>query len=157
MSSRVFQLLEPLLRQKDLHWALHGREAAEARPVTVDPASFEQVLTNLVLNAIQACRHGGHIETHFEVIGRVAPKGVRADGTSWACLRIRDDGTGIPTEILPNIFEPFVTTKPLGEGTGLGLAVSFGIVRDHGGWIEARNTAPHGAEFSVFLPMSPTS
>ena len=67
-------------------------------------------------------------------------------------LDVVDEGSGIAADVLPHIFEPFFTTNGIGEGTGLGLSVSYGIVRDHGGWI-AVDTAPgKGSRFSVYLP-----
>jgi signal transduction histidine kinase len=61
---------------------------------------------------------------------------------------------GIPPEILPRIFEPFFTTKSVGEGTGLGLSVAYGIVREHGGWIDVQSVARQGSRFSVYLPVN---
>jgi two-component system NtrC family sensor kinase len=77
-----------------------------------------------------------------------AQGGGRSD---WAWVRVIDDGPGIAPEHQPHIFEPFYTTKPVGEGTGLGLAVVQAIVHDHGGWIVADNEPGHGARFDVFL------
>jgi signal transduction histidine kinase len=74
----------------------------------------------------------------------------------WVALRIRDTGPGIDAAVLPHVFEPFVSTRLDSRGTGLGLAVSEGIVREHGGVILARNRtdrpAPSGAEFEVLMP-----
>jgi signal transduction histidine kinase len=67
-------------------------------------------------------------------------------------LRVRDEGHGIAAEHLPRVFEPFFTTKDVGEGTGLGLAVTYGIVREHGGWIAVASDVGRGTTFSVYLP-----
>jgi two-component system NtrC family sensor kinase len=67
-------------------------------------------------------------------------------------LDVEDDGAGIAAENLSRIFEPFFTTKDVGEGTGLGLAVSYGILRDHDGWINVSSTLGKGTTFTVFLP-----
>jgi signal transduction histidine kinase len=67
-------------------------------------------------------------------------------------IHVEDDGEGIAPEHLPRLFEPFFTTKKIGDGTGLGLAVSYGIVRDHGGWINVETTPGVGSRFSVFVP-----
>ena len=70
------------------------------------------------------------------------------------CLRIevRDEGRGIAADALPRIFEPFFTTKDVGEGTGLGLSVAYGIVKDHGGWIDVASRVGEGSTFTVWLP-----
>jgi signal transduction histidine kinase len=67
-------------------------------------------------------------------------------------LAIQDQGPGIASEDLPHIFEPFFTTKAVGEGTGLGLSVCYGIVQEHGGFIEVESAVGAGTRFSVFLP-----
>jgi signal transduction histidine kinase len=66
-----------------------------------------------------------------------------------------DEGEGIPEDHLSHIFEPFFTTKDVGEGTGLGLSVAYGIVRDHGGWIDVQSEVGKGTEFRVYLPLAP--
>ena len=70
---------------------------------------------------------------------------------------VRDTGTGIPESTLSHIFEPFYTTKEVGQGTGLGLAIAYGIVQDHGGQIIAANHPEGGAVFTVELPTAPPS
>jgi signal transduction histidine kinase len=67
-------------------------------------------------------------------------------------IDVRDEGTGIAEEHLPQIFDPFFTTKDIGEGTGLGLSIAYGIVHEHGGWIEVDSQRNQGACFSIFLP-----
>jgi two-component system NtrC family sensor kinase len=69
-------------------------------------------------------------------------------------LRVRDDGVGIPAEILPRLFEPFLTTKDTGKGVGLGLAISHNIVERHNGRIEVDSQLGHGTTFNVYLPLS---
>jgi signal transduction histidine kinase len=65
---------------------------------------------------------------------------------------VQDEGEGIPAENLPHIFEPFFTTKEVGKGTGLGLSISYGIVEEHGGWIEVQSKPGEGSCFTVCLP-----
>jgi two-component system, NtrC family, sensor kinase len=88
--------------------------------------------------------------TLAERVERSAP----GDGHSrpWIRLDVIDSGMGLSDEVRPHLFEPFFTTKDVGEGTGLGLSVSYGIVRDHGGFIEAVAREHGGTRFSVFLP-----
>ena len=70
-------------------------------------------------------------------------------------VEVEDNGSGIDPAHLPHIFEPFFTTKPVGQGTGLGLSVGYGIVRDHGGTIEADSAPGRGALFRIRLPLAP--
>ncbi len=108
-------------------------------------AELEQVMSNLILNAIQAMEHG---KVHIRV-GTTT----RAE-QPLACVEVADEGCGVPEKNLPHIFDPFFTTKGVGEGTGLGLSVSYGIVRDHAGTIEVASELGHGSRFSVLLPLA---
>lgn len=108
--------------------------------LALDRSGIRQVLWNLLGNALDAHGTGGRV--------RVA---TRLD-TSVVVLEVEDEGPGVPEHLLPKIFEPFFTTKEVGEGTGLGLAVSFRIVRNHGGKIEVENRTPAGCVFRVVLP-----
>jgi CheY-like chemotaxis protein len=78
--------------------------------------------------------------------------GLRED--RYVCICLEDDGTGIAPEVLPHIFEPFFTTKELGRGTGLGLAMVYGFVKQSGGYVYAENRPEGGARFSVYLPVA---
>ena len=77
----------------------------------------------------------------------------RPDGEAAVLVEVEDHGGGIRPEHLPHIFEPFFTTKPVGGGAGLGLSVSYGIVRDHGGSLEVESTAGRGSLFRIRLPV----
>jgi signal transduction histidine kinase len=107
-----------------------------------NPRNLEQVFLNLILNAIQAMPDGGRIT----VRGTVENDFVRMDVT--------DNGCGIPRERLDKVFDPFFTTKENGEGTGLGLSVSYGIVEKHGGRITVESELGKGTTFSVYLPVA---
>ena len=112
----------------------------------------QQVLSNLLANSIHAMPRGGHIDIDTSV-ERVAQ--AENDGKAprdYAVVAVKDEGSGIASEVLPYIFDPFFTTKDVGEGTGLGLSVVFGIVRDHGGVI-AVESALGGTTFRVYLPL----
>jgi two-component system NtrC family sensor kinase len=102
---------------------------------------LRQVFLNLILNAIQAMPRGGRLQA-------VA----RTDHPGRICVDIRDEGAGIPPEVLPFVFDPFFTTKEPGKGTGLGLSVSLGIVRSLGGDIQAESEIGKGTTFHVCLP-----
>ncbi|MGC2210054.1 MAG: ATP-binding protein, partial [Candidatus Korobacteraceae bacterium] len=111
-------------------------------PLQCDAAQIEQVALALVINAIDAMPHGGNLW----VSTRTLPD-------EQIELQVRDDGVGIPPEILPRIFDPFTTTKEVGKGVGLGLAVSKGIVERHGGHIEVSSELGVGTTFRIILPL----
>jgi signal transduction histidine kinase len=111
--------------------------------VRADITSLEQILSNLLINALDAVPSSG---------GRIRVSTGVEDGL--AVLRVADNGPGIPPENLGRIFDPFFTTKEVGKGTGLGLAVVFGLVNDMGGSVEALSDG--GAEFIVRLPLAGT-
>ena len=122
------------------------RLAPELPPVLGDRTQLEQIVLNLVNNAEQAIRSGSDGGGGRIIIQTQC----HADA---ATIEIEDDGPGIPAESLARIWDPFWTTKGVGHGTGLGLAVVHGIVAEHGGSIEARDVAGHGARFIVRLPL----
>jgi signal transduction histidine kinase/ActR/RegA family two-component response regulator len=126
--------------------------------VRADPGMIEQVLLNLAVNARDAMPDGGRlsIDTSFIDLAGAEPSRTNSAG-NWACLRVTDNGAGIAPEDLPHIFEPFFTTKDIGKGTGLGLATTYGIVQQHGGWIEVDSEIGRGTEFRVFFPRVGTS
>ncbi len=131
--------------------------AADLWLVQADAGQMNQVLLNLCLNARDAMPDGGQLT--FET-DNLALDAVEAghNGTldarpgEFVRLRVRDTGHGIPAEILPRIFDPYFTTKEAGKGTGLGLAMVFGIVKQHQGWIVCRSEPGQGACFEVYLP-----
>lgn len=119
----------------------------------IDVSLIEQALTNLVVNAIQAMPKGGvlTIRTCEEAVS--PPAGLAAAAGTYAALHVEDTGVGMAPEELRHAFEPFFTTKDVGSGTGLGLSVAHGIVRDHGGWIAATSATDKGSRFSIYLPL----
>jgi len=134
-------VLRLLKRQVDeAHVRLVLRLDRTLPPVRLDRVQFEQVLTNLVLNAVAAMRSGGTLTLTSE----------GHDGL--VRLRVCDTGHGIAPQDLRKVFQPFFTTKPTGEGTGLGLSVAHGIVTGHGGTITAESTPGQGACFTITLP-----
>jgi signal transduction histidine kinase len=138
--ARVSRLLEHEAGRSGVRLAVEA--PGEAVLACGDLQQLEQVAINLVMNAIQAL---GPEEAPTR------PNEAAGEPGAMVWFEVDDDGPGIPEEILVVVFEPFVTTKEAGQGTGLGLPLSLGIVRDHGGWIEAHSPPGSGARFRVFL------
>jgi signal transduction histidine kinase len=112
--------------------------------IQCDPGQIEQVVLALVMNAIDAVPRGGNLWV-----------GTRAnEAATEVAIEVRDDGSGIAPEILPRLFEPFLTTKESGKGVGLGLAVSENIVERHEGRIEVQSELGKGTTFTVTLPLA---
>jgi two-component system NtrC family sensor kinase len=112
--------------------------------IQCDEGQIQQVLLALVVNAAEAMPKGG---TQQIESGRVE------DNDTEICVTVRDNGMGIPEDVMPHIFEPFFTTKTDGQGSGLGLAISHGIIAQHGGEIVVRSKEGEGAEFVIVLPV----
>ena len=151
LATRTAEVLRPLADKRAVSISLADDGAATAT-ASVDPGQIEQVLTNLLNNAIQASPEGGEVRMVTDAVRAAPPPSHgRAAGPYWR-LSVRDSGPGIPPEIRDRIFEPFFTTKDVGEGTGLGLPVAHGIVAEHEGWIEVGESNGAGAELVIHLP-----
>ena len=111
-------------------------------PLLVDGAMIEQVIMNLVLNAVQSIQKEGHVSLETRKHDEVCE------------IIVEDNGCGIAAKVRPHIFDPFFTTKGTGEGTGLGLSVSLGIVQRHGGEMLVESEEGKGTRFTVRLPLS---
>jgi len=131
--------------------------APDVALVRADPTQIEQVLMNLCINARDAMPAGGslfietsnvHLDERFCALQPLAHPG------NYVALLVRDTGTGMDTATLDRIFEPFFTTKELGKGTGLGLATVYGIVRQHGGFLQVQSEAGEGSTFRAYFPVS---
>jgi two-component system NtrC family sensor kinase len=144
---RTMELLQPMARKRGVTLVCGERGPA---PVEVDATQLQQVLANLVVNGIDAMPEGG--ELHVSVGRRALSPPDGGPARPMTCVDVRDRGEGIPPEHLPRVFEPFFSTKGVGEGTGLGLSVSWGIVAEHGGWIGVQSRVGEGSCFTVALP-----
>lgn len=149
---QVFQLLHPMASKQQVSLILTKEENAEAI-LRADFSQLQQVMVNLLMNAIQAMPDGGKVEVNLA--NEMLPVSLFDEQTKLKYLKvqIQDEGEGICKENLACIFTPFFTTKKIGAGTGLGLSIAHGIVEDHEGWIDIESTARKGACFTVYLPM----
>lgn len=149
--------LSELLRRtlgEDIHCQFSY--ASNLPELFVDPGMIEQVVMNLAANAREAMPEGGQLllSTVAADIDASYVERHPADARTgrFACLTLTDTGCGMDGQTLGHIFEPFFTTKEFGKGKGLGLATSYGIIKQHGGWIEAQSHPGQGSSFKVFLP-----
>jgi PAS domain S-box-containing protein len=147
--------LEPMLRRligEDVELETIAQEGVGR--VRVDPGQLEQVIVNLVLNSRDAMPDGGKVTIKVADVG--AAESVVADGPTppgpMVALSVTDTGIGMDSATLERIFEPFFTTKDPSQGTGLGLATVYGIVRMSGGKVTARSEPDRGATLTVYLP-----
>ena len=128
----------------------------EAAVVRVDPSQIEQVIMNLTVNARDAMPHGGKViiqtgrATLDDTYSQRHPGVALGD---YATLSISDTGHGMTPEVKAHLFEPFFTTKPAGMGTGLGLATSYGIIKQDGGHISTYSEVGKGTTFVIYLPL----
>ena len=150
MAARACELVATIARKANV--TLKPPAPDDTLRVEADEGQLHQVLTNLVVNAIQAMPDGGTAELAVRVVEQVAPPYVGQQAPRWLAIEVRDTGIGMDDETRARIFEPFFTTKQVGEGTGLGLSVTWGIVREHGGWIDVQSVPGKGSTFTVYLP-----
>jgi PAS domain S-box-containing protein len=127
-------------------------DLGQVQPIFADPSQMHQVVLNLATNAYQAITGDGTIKIKLETISSddAAPAG---EGKTCVQLSISDTGDGVPRELTDRIFEPYFTTKEIGAGSGLGLAVVHGIATSHGGTISFDSTVGEGTTFNVRLPV----
>ena len=156
---QVVSDLFPMLRRvlgEDVELALSGEESVW--PVEIDPVGLEQIVVNMAVNARDAMPRGGRIVLDLRNValidGLPLRRGSELAPGQYVVLSISDEGVGIPQEIQERVFEPFYTTKPVGSGTGLGLATCYGIAHQAGGTITLYSEVEHGTTFKVYLPMT---
>lgn len=152
IADNMTKMLKRTLRED---MVLHADYAPHLPLVHADAGMMEQVLLNLVVNARDAMPRGGTLTITTRAVMVEEDHARRTPGASPGLrvrLSVRDSGEGIPPEVLPRIFEPFYTTKEQGKGTGLGLAMVYGIVRQHGGWVEVDSSIARGTTVNVLLP-----
>ncbi|MGL6073249.1 MAG: PAS domain S-box protein [Fimbriiglobus sp.] len=155
----VEEVIELLRRTIDPRIEIRAEMADDPLLVSADETLLNQTLLNLCLNARDAMPLGGELVIRAQAVD-LTPEALLAHpiakNNRYLKLSIEDTGTGIIPENLPRLYEPFFTTKPIGQGTGLGLAMVDGIVRQHSGWIECESAVGHGTSFHIYLPSSDT-
>ena len=114
-------------------------------PLVANANQIQQILVNLSNNAIDAMPAGGRLTIRLQ--------NAKMDGRDAIEIQVQDTGTGIPTEIQSKIFHPFFTTKEVGKGTGLGLALVYEIIEKHNGKISFDSEVGKGTNFKVLLPL----
>ena len=159
LNQRVTDMTRMLNRLIGEHIAIDLHLASDLWPVRADAAQLEQVLVNLALNARDAMPQGGRLTietTNREVTAKDA-RALEVEPGPFVELRVRDSGIGIPLDVQGRIFEPFFTTKPKGAGTGLGLSMVYGFVRQSGGAVTVDSVPGQGSTFSLLLPRTDDS
>jgi two-component system, cell cycle sensor histidine kinase and response regulator CckA len=155
LHSCIEEVVAILRRTRDPRVDLRVETVPDLWTVQADPNQVNQVLLNLCLNAQEAMPEGGRLLLRTDNVVLSEQEARRHAGGragEFVRLRVEDTGHGIPAEVMPRIFEPFFTTKPPGKGTGLGLAMVFGIVQQHQGWVECTSEGGRGARFDIFVP-----
>jgi len=148
----MLKMLRRLIGENiDLVW----NPGPELWAVKMDPSQVDQVLVNLCVNARDAIAGVGRItiETRNRIFDKVGknpnPGGLLGE---YVMLAVSDDGSGMSSEVMEHLFEPFYTTKEMGKGTGLGLATVYGIVKQNGGFVDVASEPGKGSTLKVFLP-----
>ncbi|MBM3262653.1 MAG: hypothetical protein FJY97_04410 [candidate division Zixibacteria bacterium] len=131
-----------LLNNQLKHIEVIKEYAGDIPEIDCYPGQVNQVLMNIMTNSIQAMKDGGQLRIHTERAGENQIK-----------VRITDSGCGMTPEVLGRVFEPFFTTRDVGEGTGLGMSVTYGVIQKHSGKIEAESEVGKGTPLTVTLPL----
>ena len=152
----VIDVRQLLVRTLGEHITLLTNLSPTVGPILADPGQIEQILVNLAVNARDAMPTGGTltIETDDTALDAGQAAGWQLPAGHYSLVRVTDTGTGMPQEVIDRAFEPFYTTKPKGQGTGLGLATVYGIVVQAGGRIRITSEPGRGTTISALLPIT---
>jgi signal transduction histidine kinase len=147
----TLEFVDEQLKQQQIEVEIHSEP--ELRPIPGNPDEIQQVCLNLIMNAIHAMPDGGKLGVNLEYVIRRKEGLDLAPPSPYLMLAISDTGPGVPEADRARIFDAFFTTTEAGQGSGLGLPVSHGIVKDHDGFMEVGDRLGGGAAFRVFLPL----
>lgn len=160
VNSLINNLERSLLRLlgEDISVECHFHRGKDGTHTKVDPGQLTQILLNLVVNAREAMPHGGRLTLETTTVAIEASEdhelgSEKLPPGDYVCVSVSDTGTGMSDEVKQHLFEPFFTTKDEGRGSGLGLATSYGIVRQSGGHICVESELGKGTTVKIFLPM----
>ena len=153
---QTVSLMESMVRKKDAVVQVEIQSTADVM-VRADAAQLQQVLSNLLMNSMLAKDSPVHILIRAEQCSGTHPES--SDRRPMKCVKVSviDNGDGISEANLPHVFEPFFTTRDVGQGTGLGLSIVHGIIAEHGGWMSVQSTLGKGTTFAFFLPLEEQS
>jgi signal transduction histidine kinase/CheY-like chemotaxis protein len=157
LNENINNMLKMLSRLIGENIKIETKLAPDAAAIKADAGNIEQVLMNLCVNSRDAMPTGGKITIKTEnvkVDQKYCELNIESRCGDFVMLTVSDTGTGMTKDVLSHMFEPFFTTKPQGKGTGLGLAVVYGIVKKHNGWINVYSEPGQGAVFKIYLPVS---
>ncbi len=148
--------LQNLRRQKPPQVAIQADISSDLPEIPGDEIQLHQALSILCGNAFDAMKSGGTLTLiaspiTFDAKTAYAVPGARPG--SFIKVMVSDTGFGMPPEVLDKVFDPFYTTKDVGQGVGLGLATALGIVKGHGGFMQADSQSGQGSQFSFYLPL----
>jgi signal transduction histidine kinase len=157
------EVLRVLRRTVGAHLTLELEASADLPPVQADPTQLTQVVLNLCLNACAAVTGTGRLHVQLDTVAQPPrPSGLQTPGVSagtppqpsrlFIRLRVSDTGSGIDPAVREQIFQPFFTTGPSAQGTGLGLTIVADITARHGGWVDCQSAVGQGTCFTVYLP-----
>jgi len=154
LNALVHGMVDLLRRTIGPHISLEVQRADDLWTTLCDPNQLENALLNLCINARDAMREGGRlvIGTANTRLDAAAAKGLDMVPGAYVALRVSDSGTGMPPEVIARAFDPFYTTKPQGQGTGLGLSMVYGFARQSGGQVRIDSVPGRGTTVTIYLP-----